>query len=216
MSIGSKIYTPSEIIDYSSMIITNYEKTESGPSVMTYPFVGFKILMTDDAMSYGDAAPRMKYLDQHVGKILIDTGCFLRETNNDIMPNGFWLISLPVPLYHLHSSRANQIERIVEALEKLGRIFNINFSGRVEINVSGRCTVADTEFALNNVMIPPEDMALLIRPQRSAYNLGKVIRINDLYMLVRTTWDLTHFMGNYHALGEKLLSLSYNISTLYR
>lgn len=219
--ISSKIFRPSEIVDYSSMIITNYEKKYPNSGIMARPFVGFKILMVDADAYVGSAEERIRYLEKYVGKILENTACFLRETNKHIMSDGFWLVSLPVPVSQLRSNSVNQMQRILRAMEGLNNQFNISFTGRVEINVSGRCTVAETAEALNNILIPDEDMQYLIRPNYTAYNLGKVIPINDHFQLLRTSWDMTRYTGSYDAppnpkaMLDKMVQLAYNISPVF-
>lgn len=213
-TLSSHIFSPSEIVDYASMIKSHYEKPN--PAIMVTPFVGFKILMTDEDAIKGTGETRMRYLEQHIGKVLEDTGCFLRETNNQLMPNGFWLVSMPVPVTQLRSPNADQIGRIIRAVNDLASVFNICFAGRTEVNVSGRCTVPDTESALSNILISTDDTEYLMRPKHSAYSVGNVIRINDLYMLLRTSWDLSRFVGYPDSLGEKMLQLAYNISPIFR
>lgn len=207
------IVGPSEIISYSDAIINAYEK--KNPRVMKSPFVGFKILMNDNDARKGTGEQRMRYLDQHIGKVIGGTGCFLRETNASLMPTGFWLVSMPVPLTQLSDYTAGQMERIMSNVVSLEDVFNMSFMGRVEINVSGRCTVPATERSLKRVFIPKEFEDLSMKCKGSPYTLGNIVRINDEYMVMRTNWNMEKYRGYYDSLGDAMLQLAHNISAMF-
>ena len=209
----NKIISPSEIVDYSNLVISQYERRSPG-ILHSHPFVGLKLLLKDLDAYRGTGRERISYLESCIGKILPGTGCFLRETNNNLMPDGFWLVTLPVPLYQLNDRNVNQLGRMLGVLSVLERDFNIVFQGRIEINVSGRCAVVDTERRLSAIYIPNHLMQFHSRPENSAYSLGTVIRINPGFMLFRTNWNV----GNMDKPGvvDTILQVSNNISSIYR
>ena len=66
----------------------------------------------------------------------------------------------------------------------------INQIGYVEINVSGRCPINSLEACLNNLMIPDNYMAMLDQSDNSPYRIGKVERINNNFICLRTRWKM--------------------------
>ena len=219
-NLGSKIVPSSGIIDYSSLIISRYEN--QNPSIMRKPFAGFKFLMFDEDGVKGDKASRYSFINTHIGKIMGNTGCILRECNHEIMPNGFWLVSLPVPVSQLRGTEMSQMNRIKYIIRALENSFNIRFMGRTEINISGRCTVAEIPDVLANILISQEDEENRLKPPASSpYNIGRVIPINSYYHMIRTSWDLSRYAECYehptmvNELGDKVVQLSYNISSAF-
>lgn len=210
----NKIISPTEIVDYSNLIISQYERRWPG-ILQSTPMVGLKVLLKDMDAFKCPGSERIRYLEAYLPKILGGSGCFLRETNNNLMPDGFWLVTLPVPVIQLNDRIVNQLGRMLGVLSILERDFNLVFHGRIEINVSGRCTVADTERRLNQVYISNTLMQFHSRPENSAYTLGNIIRINPGFMLLRTNWDLGN-MNNREAIVDTILQLTNNISTIFR
>jgi hypothetical protein len=174
-----------ENVDYSSIIMQSYPMT----SIQTEPYFGFKVLMKDmNANIAGSPGNRLIQIEQVLGNpqtaFMVGSGCFLRETEQS-MPDGFWLITFPVPRQHLKT----QFNNLINIMNILQREFGIIRLGLWELNVSGRCP--NTEAALNSLMLPDEYMKeYFVRPTSSAYTYGEVIRINPQFMVLRTRWAL--------------------------
>lgn len=172
---------PTEIIDYSSIVVGRYPSA----AVQMEPFIGIKVLVRDTNASYMSPHDRMMQIEQNLG-FLRNTGCIIRETSAK-MPDGFWVISMPVP----RSQIVQQIQNINNVLGTLEQYFGIvKHQGIVEINVSGRCLPQDTERCLRNLIIPDIFNNLLVSPENTPYKIGHVLRINDTFMLLRTRWHL--------------------------
>lgn len=179
----SHVIGPTEVVDYSSIVIGRY------PPVATQsePFIGVKVLCRDMNASLMSPQQRIMQIEQNLG-FLRNTGCIIRETAAS-MPDGFWVITCPVP----RSQLAVQLQNLNNVLAILGQHFGIvRYQDLVEINVSGRCMAQDAERCLSNLIIPEIYGNNLVSPGwNTPYKIGHVIRINDMFMLLRTRWHLT-------------------------
>lgn len=213
MECYKKVISPSEIIDYSGLIIAQYERRFPG-ILNAQPLVGFKVLLRDLDAFKAPGQERIRYIETYLPKILHGQGCILRETNNNVMADGFWLITLPVPITQLNDTVVNQVGRLTQVMGILERDFNIVPQDIVEVNVSGRCTVADTDARIANVIIPENIRPMHMQPENWSCRLGTIIRINDGFMLMRTRWN----MGNLdvHQRKENMLLVSNILSTIFR
>jgi len=153
-------------------------------------------------------ADRIRQIDMNLG-ILRGKGCIIRETSSS-MPDGFWIISMPVPRSQVNTA----INNLMDVIVSMEQYFGIVRHGLFEINVSGRCNIAETERCLSALTIPMRYMSALIEPTETAIRLGHVIRINDNFMVLRTRWNLQiqNNMMNY----EDLVVLSQLISTMFK
>ena len=213
MECYNKVLSPSEIIDYSNLIINNYERRAPG-LLNTTPMVGFKVLFKDLDAYKAPGAERLRFIETYLPRILNGNGCILRETNNNSMPDGFWLITLPVPITQLNDPVVNQIGRMLSVMDVLSREFNIVPVGMTEVNVSGRCTVLDTDNRIASVVIPEPLVQIHCPPENWSCKLGTVIRINDGFMLLRTRWNMDG-MDIVHR-KEAMLLASNILSTIFR
>lgn len=213
---NSHILHPDEVFPYSEMIMTHYERQNPGIIDMT-PFVGFKIRLTDyDACRAQSPGQRISYLEHNIGNILSGNGCIMRETHPQDSVDGFYLISLPVPIPQLDDYNCNQLMRINEVLGLLDRNFNIAPNPYFEINVSGRCPINETAERLSTIRIARNYKDMQIQ-QDSPYNAGRVIRINNKYMLLRTQWDISRLGAfNYENFRNAVLDVTPGISTAFK
>lgn len=209
------ILHPEEVFPYSEMIMMNYEHQNPGIISMT-PFVGLKIRLTDlDAYKMGPPA-RITFLERNMRNILSGNGCMLRETRPVDSMDGLYLISLPVPIHQLDDYNCNQLSRFGEVLYLLDTQFNIVANPYFEINISGRCAVAETADRLSTIRIPNNYKDMFI-PQESPYNAGRVIRINNNYMLLRTQWDMSKLGAfNYENFKNMVLDITPGLSTAFK
>lgn len=176
----SHILKPTEVIDYSAELMSGVRSE----TIQMEPMIGFK-LMTKDMHAYDSSqAARFQFLEMNLG-FLRGTGCIIRETTPMEAPDGFWVISFPVPMSHL----SEQLMNITRVMDFIATNFGIVSSDVVEINVSGRCRVGETEWRLGNVTIPAQIRQSLIEPVNTPYKLGHIIRINDEFAMLRTMWD---------------------------
>lgn len=200
----SRVLAPQEPVDYSAAIMQSYPPQ----AVQMEPFIGFKVLCRDTNASSTSPADRIRQIDMNLG-ILRGKGCIIRETSSS-MPDGFWIISMPVPRSQVNTA----INNLMDVIVSMEQYFGIVRHGLFEINVSGRCNIAETERCLSALTIPMRYMSALIEPTDTAYRLGHVIRINDNFMVLRTRWNLQiqNNMMNY----EDLVVLSQLISTMFK
>ena len=196
----SRVISPHEIIDYSTAVMQAYP----AQAIQNEPFIGFKVLCRDTNAQMLHPAERLRQLDVNLG-FMKGKGTILRETALD-MPDGFWVITLPVP----RSQVNQQINNLLSVLTILEQTFGIMRLNVVEINVSGRCHVAETERCLSGLMIPPRYMSSLMDPDNTPYRFGHVIRINDNFMCLRTRWDIKQ-----NSVQEDLVVLSQLLSSIY-
>lgn len=214
-SYTQKILQPDEVFPYSEMVMTFYERHNPGILAAT-PFVGFKIRLTDyDAYKTAPRA-RFEFLEPRLRNALDGTGCLIRETHKSDSIDGFYLISLPVPIQQLDDINCDQLSRIGDVLRVLDQNFNISPNPYYEINISGRCTVSETADRLSTIRIPRNYKDMFI-PQNSPYNAGRVMRINNNYMLLRTQWDMSEYGSfNYENWRNMVLDIIPGLSTAFK
>lgn len=199
----SRVIGPSEIIDYSTAVMQAYP----AQAIQIEPFVGFKVLCKDNNAFVMNPADRIRQIDANLG-FLRGTGCIIRETNNS-MPDGFWVITMPVP----RSQVNQQINNLMNVLSIFEQHFGIVRHGLFEVSVSGRCHVTETERCLGGLMIPPRYLDSHVAPNNTPYRFGHVVRINDNFMCLRTRWALK--FSSPAAQYEDLVVLSQLISSIY-
>lgn len=178
----SRIIGPTEIVPYSDIVMQAYPPY----AIASEPFIGLKVLVRDMQASKGTPAARLQFIDQYLGSLLKDQGVIMRETNNNIMVDGYWVITMPVP----KSQLKQQLNNLVVVLSNLEKYFGIVYQDMLDINISGRCPLIDTERCLSQVSIPRLYQQYLVPSDNSPYKLGYIVRINDEFTVLRTRWKL--------------------------
>lgn len=185
------ILGPTEIIDYGSEMKVGYR-----PEHLQYePMIGLKVLLKDLNCRISTQSERFQYIENVLNSsgILRNTGCVIRETMYTEFPDGFWLITFPVPATQLMT----QLMNLLKVMQFLASQLGIVSTDICEVNVSGRCATNELESRLSMINLGPYAQAL-IEPNGTPYKLGHIIRINDYFIMMRTIWDfsrLTPIMG---------------------
>lgn len=211
LDVQTKVIRANDIVNYSGIV-----KAGHAPQIIqAEPFIGIKILCKDSQASSMAPAQRIAQLDQFLGTPnqmgivpLSGTGCCLRETKYSIMPDGFWLITLPVPRSVL-PTQMNNLIKTVQMFKQIG----INQIGYIEINVSGRCPITSLESCLSSLMIPDNYMQFLDQSNNSPFRIGKVERLNQNYICLRTRWKMNPTDVN---LYQNINAIALLISAMYR
>lgn len=212
LDVQTRIIRSDDIVNYSGIIRAGHR-----PEIINAePFVGIKILCKDSQSNKMAPAQRIAQLDQFLGTPnpmtgitpFAGTGCCMRETKYSIMPDGFWLITLPVPRSVLGVQIQN-LGRVIQMLKQIG----ITQQGYTEINVSGKCPITCLEMFMNNLMIPDNFMAYADQNDGSPYKVGKVERINNEFMCFRSRWRFNPADPN---LYQNIIAISLLISAMYR
>ena len=212
LDVQTRVIRADDIVNYSGIVKAGHRPE----TIQAEPFIGIKILCKDSQANAMAPAQRIAQLDQFLGTPntmtgmtpLSGTGCCLRETKYSIMPDGFWLITLPVP----RSVMGVQIQNLIRTIQMLKQI-GINQIGYVEINVSGRCPLNCLEMCLNGLMIPDNFMVFADQNDNSPYKLGKVERINNNFICFRSRWKLNPSDPN---LYQNISAIALLISAMYR
>lgn len=207
----ARVLGPNETVDYATEMMRIYR-----PENLQYePMVGLRVLLRDLNARVTDPATRLSQIDAHMavapncGKVLLKSGCILREA----MPNdlngsldGLWLITFPVPT----SVLMGQLNNVANVLTYMRQNLGIESQEVIDINVSGRCPVAEEATRMAAVQIVQPYNAVLASPTTSAYKIGHIIRINDMFAMLRTRFDWSRFKQpgriDYHANDIMLLS----------
>ena len=183
----SRILKPDEIVDYSNEIIRGCR-----PETLQYePCIGFKIMCKDLNAYTTTPANRFQFLEQNLG-FLRNSGCIIRETHPTEAPDGFWVITFPVP----QSQLSRQLVNMTNVLDIMANHFGIVSQDMIEINVAGRCPVAETEYRLSAINIPQNYRRFMVEPTNTPYKMGHILRINEDFALLRTMWDWRVHGGN--------------------
>lgn len=212
LDVQTRVIRADDIVNYSGIVKAGHRPE----TIQAEPFIGIKILCKDSQANAMTPAQRIAQLDQFLGSPnpmtgmtpLSGTGCCLRETKYSIMPDGFWLITLPVP----RSVLGVQIQNLIRTVQLMKQI-GIGQIGYVEINVSGRCPVNCLEMCLNGLMIPDNFMVFADQNDNSPYKLGKVERINSNFICFRSRWKLNPNDPN---LYQNISAIALLISAMYR
>lgn len=168
-----------EIIPYSDLIQAAYP----APILQVKPLIGLRIGLLDPTTM--NPRDRILTLEQQLPSILGGTRCLLRETPLNAA-FGYYLITLPVPREQLPAVVAEAI-KVIQILEQY---FGIQVSKEYEINVSGRCSLVETEIKLSSWTTPAQYASCLEVQANTPYQIGRVERINPEYILIRTRWRL--------------------------
>lgn len=200
----SHVLGPEEIVDYSALVMQAYNPY----AIQKEPFIGFKVLCTDMQAFAGNPADRIRYIDANLG-FLRGKGCIIRETKSS-KPDGFWVITLPVPRSQLNM----QLKNLFDVLTVMENCFGIVKDGIFDINVSGRCHVTEVENCFASLYIPPRYMSSLIPTQNVLCSIGHIQRINDEFMCLRTKWDFSQSITP-DQLFEDLITMSQLMSSMY-
>lgn len=176
-SLQKQIFGAGQTIPYSDMISASY----STELIQCEPLIGFKIGLIDN--SNINPRDRLLALEQFLPYVLGGTRCVMRETPLNT-PFGYYLLTMPVPRDKLRDIM-NEVSRVLTILESQ---FGITVTKEYEINVSGQCNPMELEFKLSRFEIPAQYANLLVHQANSPYTIGRVERINPLYITVRTRW----------------------------
>lgn len=206
MGVSGRILSPTEIVDYSTIVMGAYPPQ----AIASEPFIGFKILVRDPATAgyAGNMAMRFKQIEANLAPIM-GKGILIRETDYQQCPDGYWIITLPVP----RSQISIAIRNLADALMYLERAFGFVKTPCIEIDVSGRCGYQDVERTIGGLMIPDMYQKAAIQCVDSPYRFGKVERINEQFILFRTRWDLTH--GGSNNISSDMLLLGQLLASMY-
>lgn len=178
----SRVIGPTEVVPYSEIVMQAYPPY----AISMEPFVGLKVLVRDTQANRGTPQARLQYIDQYMPTLLQNHGVIIRETNNQIMMDGYWVITMPVP----KSQLSQQLTNLGHVLQVLEKHFGIVYQDMIDINISGRCPLIDTERSLSQVRVPKLYQQYLVSSDNSPYKLGYIVRINDEYLVLRTRWKL--------------------------
>lgn len=199
-----RVLTPEEPVDYSNIIMQSYPPQ----ALHQEPFIGFKVLCTDTQAFNYHPGERIRYIDANLG-IIRNKGIIIRETNSN-KPDGFWIITLPVP----RSQITTALNNLFEVLSVLAQYFGIVRDGLFEINVSGKCHVTEVERCFASLSIPQRYMSNLVPSGNVLCSMGQIQRINDNFMCLRTRWNLTGGNGSTSHF-EDLTVLSQLLASMY-
>lgn len=207
----SHVLSPSEVVAYADVVSAAYPPE----AFITEPFVGFRVLVKDMNANTMRPEDRLRLIDSRLG-LLRGSGCVIRETKRTMMPDGFWVATFPVP----RSQIGTQMNMLINVLGQLEQTLGIVIGGLFEVSVSGRLTVPELAAALQNVVLSPRYLSMLVT-QKSPFVMcpfGHMITINDEFSLIRTRWDMTHgerVYNPYDSLREYLNTIALNLSIIF-
>ena len=210
-SYQARVLGPMETVDYASEMMRRYRPE----NLQCEPMIGLRILLRDLNARVTDPATRLSQIDAYMavapncGRMLYGSGCILREA----MPNdlngsmdGLWLITFPVPT----SILMDQLTKMSNVLTYMRQNLGIESTEVIDINVSGRCPVMEEGARMAAVQIVAPYNQALASPANSPYKIGHIIRINDMFALMRTRFDWSRFKQpgriDYHVNDIMLLS----------
>jgi hypothetical protein len=180
-SLQNHVLGPSEDVPYAALTERAYP-----PTAFRERFMSVKILMQDEGyMNARCGAERMKQLDSACRPILANSGCILREAEADTVPNGIYLISLPVP----RSQFQRQLGIVLSVMNRLAQDLGIMYTGVIETNVSGRMNEYDEQIAKKMFRLPQSlEEKITKRTDGFSQSVGKLEKINSEYEIFRVLW----------------------------
>lgn len=208
----TRVLAPNEIVRYDQIVMSSYPAY----AFQTEPFVGFRVLIRDMNYNTFDPSDRLRLIDSKLG-FLKGSGCLIRETKKGLMPDGFWVMTCPVP----RSQVGMQINYLLAVLNTFEQMFGLVISSLFEVSISGRSTPIQFTQNLNGLMLPQRYMSMLVT-QKSPFVMcpfGHIMQINDEYTIIRTRWDMSHgeaVYNVYEGLRDYLDTISLKLSTIFR
>lgn len=201
----------SEIVYYDQIVMSTYPS-----AIPKEPFIGIKVLLRDTRASEAPTAyERIKYINSGLASVLNETGCFLRESKYSIMPDGFWLVSFPVPRSQLDT----QINNVINTINRLNQLLGFTCIGLVEVAVSGRCNHNEVINRISTVTLSDKYNNRLVRPESRSqfisYNFGCVIPINNYYSIIRTRWAIDPISIQSDGLRDTIEYASFKLSNIF-
>jgi hypothetical protein len=174
-----------EIVYYDQILMNGKYRD----AIKREPMIGIKVLLKDTrAYSAQSPAHRIQYINTGLMSVLDGTGCILRESKSVIMPDGFWLISFPVP----RSQLSLQVNQIINTIIKFGNYLGFACMGLLEIYISGRANKYDLMDRLSRIELPQPYRSNLIKPESNnglvSYGSMYPIVINNYYSMIRSRW----------------------------
>lgn len=203
-----RVLSPGEVVDYAAEVMYKYQPV----NLQCEPLVGLRVLLKDTNGRVTDPATRLSQIDAYMsvtsncGGVLRGTGCILREAMPNELQDGIWLITFPCTT----SVLATQLTNMMNVLNYMAQNLGIVSTEIVDINVSGRCPMTEEGGRLSSVQITPKYATVLSSPTNSPYKLGHIVRINDMFAMLRTRWDWSKYRVpgkiDYHADDIMVLS----------
>lgn len=192
---------PDENVDYVGEMKSGYRPEQ----LQMEPMVGMRILVKDLNCHIASPLERFRYIEQMLNQsgVLRNTGCVIRETKYTEAPDGFWVITFPVPLSFI----TKQLMNLANVLTFLSTQLGIVSTDICEINVSGHCGYNETEARLSRITLGPYT-ASLIEPSGTPYKMGHVVRINDYFVILRTLWDFSKGQPNQGRVSNRFNELT--------
>lgn len=218
-TLGRNIYTyyqtqvigRAQIIPYDQIVMECYRE-----AIKHEPMIGIKVLLRDPLALEIDPRQRIAFINQGLKKVLseTDSGCCLRETGLQPMPDGFWLISFPVP----RSQFSFQLTNVINTINLFNNFLGFTCTGMVEISISGAVDEVELMRRLKNVVIPEKYLKQLVKPDTDgliAYNFGCMIPINNRYTLIKTRWNIDSISMQYDGLRDTVERVAFIISNVF-
>lgn len=204
-----QVLGPNDIVDYATEMVQKYRPEQ----LQVEPMIGFRVLLKDLNAHVAPPAQRLKMIDAEL-RILVDTGCIIRESLPSEAKDGLWLVTFPVPT----SLLMRQIENVTRILVYLQNRLGIISVEVIDINVSGRCPVGETELRMGNLVIPQEYHGILTEPLNTPYKVGHLIRINESFALLRTRWDWSsrRIAGKVNLHRQEMLIIPQLLTAVFR
>lgn len=207
-----RVLSYSEIVYYDQILMNGTYKD----AIKKEPMIGVKVLLKD-TRAYNAQNPfeRIRFINSGLASVLNQTGCFLRESKQTIMPDGFWLVSFPVP----RSQLTFQINQIINTILNLNNYLGFVCTGLIEIYISGRATQYDLISRITTINMPDKYMRQLVKPdsgsQFVSYNFGCIIPINQYFSLIKTRWNIDPVSLQSDGLRDTIENVSLRLSSVF-
>jgi hypothetical protein len=202
----------SEIVYYDQILMGGKYRE----AIKREPMIGIKVLLKDtNAFSAPSPAERIRFINSGLASVLRETGCCLRESKSTIMPDGFWLISFPVP----RSQLGLQINQIIKTIINFGNYLGFACMGLVELYISGRASQYELMDRISKVELPEKYRAQLVKPDNGSqfisYNFGCIIPINQYFSLVKTRWSIDPVSLQSGGMKDTIENVSLRLSSVF-
>lgn len=178
-----RVLFPTEIVPYDQIVMSSYRRED----IQREPFVGLKVLLKDTRYCREYAQERMAEIDANAYVMLQGSGCIMRESNNAIMSDGIWLVTLPSP----RSLLPTQMKLMTRVLQMLETNLGLVQTNLIETCISVRCPAHEVGRMMSTIVMPQRYMNCIVRPNDGrfmTYTFGNVSEINREYSLIRVRW----------------------------
>jgi hypothetical protein len=201
-----RVLTATEPVPYDDITVAMYAQVGA---IEREPFFGLKVVLRDP---YGLPVnmQRLDEIDHIVRQIFYGTGFVIRQTDSMIMPDGYWLTSLPRPL----SQNKDTVKSLLNIMNALNQYLGFIQAedNLIELVVSGKSDVGWEASQLQSLSIPSRYASMVVQRDPQKPTLVTLGRINNRFAKTTSRWTLALNQNG----PDDILVLTYVMASMFQ